>query len=105
MSPIKDRIASTESARDTLMAAYLQKDEGVLMDKASAIDLVVNELLYWEFPTDSMPFTRERLADAREILEVLHMAIVDASDVKARERRERWDEAERRRDKKEGLHA
>lgn len=96
MSPIKDHIAPAENARDTLMAAYLQKDEGVLMDKAGAIDLVVNELLYWEFPTDSMPFTRERLADAREILEVLHMAIVDASDVKARERRERWDEMEKR---------
>lgn len=96
MSPIKDHIAPAENARDTLMAAYLQKDEGILMDKAGAIDSVVNELLYWEFPTDSMPFTRERLADAREILEVLHMAIVDASDVKARERRERWDEMEKR---------
>ena len=96
MSPIKDRIVSTENVGQALVKVYETCPESALRGRSISVGDAVCELIYWRYPSVETPFNEARINDAIAVLETIKGAIDEAIESKTKERLARWDEMEGR---------
>ena len=96
MSPIKDRIVSTENVGQALVKVYETCSESTLRERSTSLCDAVCELIYWRYPSVETPFNEARINDAIAVLETIKGAIDEAIEAKTKARLARWDEMEGR---------
>lgn len=96
MSPIKDRIVSTENVGQALVKVYETCPESALRGRSISVGDAVCELIYWRYPSVETPIEEARINDAIAVLETIKTAIDQAIEAKTNARVARWDEMEGR---------
>ena len=86
MSPIKDRIVSTENVGQALVKVYETCSESTLRERSISVGDAVCELIYWRYPNIETPFDEARINDAIAVLETIKGAIDEAIEAKSKAR-------------------
>ena len=94
MSPIKDRIVSTENVGQALVKVYETCPESALRGRSISVGDAVCELIYWRYPSVETPFNEARINDAIAVLETIKGAIDEAIEAKTKARITRLDAVE-----------